>query len=116
MRALWAVVSAAAVFGGCLLTPDGMAAVAASASCVTSQVQQVAGGSTSLAGSVPVVFIHGIISKPDMWKPSSPGSIAYQAARISGITAWTFDYQPEALDWVTNPAIGPAFAGSLACL
>ena len=51
---------------GCLLTPDGMAAVAASASCVTSQVQQVTGSSTSLAGSVPVVFIHGIISKPDV--------------------------------------------------
>jgi pimeloyl-ACP methyl ester carboxylesterase len=63
-----------------------------------------------------VVFIHGIISKPNMWKPSTPGSIAYQAARISGITAWTFNYQPEALDWVTNPAIGPAFADSLACL
>ena len=59
-----------------LVAPGGIIAVAASASCVTSQVQQVAGGSTSLAGSVPVVFIHGIISKPDMWKPSSPGSIA----------------------------------------
>jgi pimeloyl-ACP methyl ester carboxylesterase len=119
MRVLWAVVSAAAaaVLGGCLLTAGvTAAAVQAGGSCVTSQVQQVAGGSTSLAGSVPVVFIHGIISKPDMWKPSSPGSIAYQAARISGITAWTFNYQPEALDWVTNPAIGPAFAGSLACL
>jgi pimeloyl-ACP methyl ester carboxylesterase len=92
------------------------AAVRAGGSCATSQLQQVSGGSTSLAGSVPVVFIHGIISKPQMWKPSSPRSIAYQAARISGITAWTFNYQPEALDWVTNPAIGPAFADRLACL
>jgi pimeloyl-ACP methyl ester carboxylesterase len=69
-----------------------------------------------LAGSVPVLFIHGIISKPQMWKPTTPGSIAYQAARIPGITAWTFNYQPQSLDWVTNPAIGPAFARSLACL
>jgi pimeloyl-ACP methyl ester carboxylesterase len=63
-----------------------------------------------------VVFIHGIISTAQMWQPTTPGSIAYQAARIRGVTAWTFNYQAESLDWVTNPAIGPAIARSLACL
>jgi triacylglycerol lipase len=100
-----------------LVAPGTAAAAAASASCVTSQLQQVPGGSASLAGSVPVVFIHGIISNAQMWEPTTPGSVAYQAARMSGITAWTFDYGAESLDWVTkNPAIGPAFARSLACL
>jgi pimeloyl-ACP methyl ester carboxylesterase len=98
-----------------LIVPRTTAAWAGG-SCVTSQLQQVPGGGTSLAGSVPVVFIHGIISDAQMWEPTTPGSIAYQAARIRGITAWTFNYQPESLDWVNNPAIGPTFAGSLACL
>jgi pimeloyl-ACP methyl ester carboxylesterase len=112
-----AVVAVVAVLAGSLAVPTAASAVAQdNGPCVTSQLQQVPGGSTSLAGSVPVVFIHGIISKPGMWKPTTPGSIAYQAARISGITAWTFNYQPESLDWVTNPAIGPAFASRLACL
>src|SRR5580700_271611 len=118
MRRPLGAVSAAATMAlvGCLVAPGTTAAAAASASCVTSQLQQVPGGGTSLAGSVPVVFIHGIISDAQMWEPTTPGSIAYQAARIRGITAWTFNYQPESLDWVNNPAIGPTFAGSLACL
>jgi pimeloyl-ACP methyl ester carboxylesterase len=119
VRTAAAVVTAAAVamLMGSLAGPGAaLAAAQGNAPCVTSQLQQVPGGSTSPAGSVPVVFIHGIISTPQMWKPTTPGSIAYQAARISGITAWTFNYQPESLDWVTNPAIGPAFASRLACL
>jgi triacylglycerol lipase len=119
MRTRMAAIGAAATVAlvGCLVAPGTAAAAAASASCATSQLQQVPGGSASLAGSVPVVFIHGIISNAQMWEPTTPGSVAYQAARMSGITAWTFDYGAESLDWVTkNPAIGPAFARSLACL
>src|SRR5215469_7341016 len=94
MRIPMAAISAAvaAALAGCLVVPAAAPAVAqASVSCVTSQLRQVPGGSTSLAGSVPVLFIHGIISDAQMWKPATPGSIAYQAARISGITAWTFN-------------------------
>lgn len=101
---------------GCLILPADPAAARASESCQTSQLQPVRGGGQQVAGSVPVVFIHGIISNAKMWKASTPGSIAYQAARTSGLTAWSFSYQPEALDWVTNPAIGPAFAVALSCL
>jgi pimeloyl-ACP methyl ester carboxylesterase len=89
---------------------------ASTASCETSQLQQVPGSAQTLAGSVPVVFIHGITSSPGMWDPSSPSSIAGQAARITGISAWTFGYAQESLDWVTDSAIGPSFASSLACL
>jgi pimeloyl-ACP methyl ester carboxylesterase len=114
-RALGAAI-AAALLGTLAVPALTPAAAAVSGSCVTSQLQPVPGGSGALAGSVPVVFIHGIISSSKMWKASTPGSIAYQAARISGVTAWTFDYGPESLDWVTNNAIGQAFARGLACL
>lgn len=120
MRAGRTGLSAAAAVAvvGCLVVPAAAPAAArVGASCTTSQLQLVRGGGTSLAGSVPVVFIHGIISNAArLWKASTPGSMAYQAARVSGVTAWTFDYGPESLDWVTNPAIGPAFASGLACL
>jgi pimeloyl-ACP methyl ester carboxylesterase len=106
----------AVILAGCLAVPVMTPAAAVSGSCVTSQLQPVPGSGTSLAGSTPVVFIHGIISSASMWKASTPGAIAYQAARMSGATAWTFNYGPDALDWVTNPAIGPAFASRLACL
>jgi pimeloyl-ACP methyl ester carboxylesterase len=117
MRTPMAVMNAAATMAlvGFLVVPAATP-TQASGSCVTGRFQQVPGSSTTVAGSVPVVFIHGIISKAQIWKTTTPGSIAYQAARISGVTAWTFNYQPESLDWVTNPAIGPAFADRLACL
>ncbi len=87
-------------------------------SCVTSQLQQVPapGPARPLKGSVPVVFIHGILSTAAMWDGSSAGSIAGRAARMRGATAWTFNYGPQNLDWVTNPAIGPAFARAVSCL
>src|SRR5579875_1959791 len=116
MRRSWAGAAAAVLLATGTAVPAVAPAAAASASCVTGQLQPVPGGSTSLAGSTPVVFIHGIISSARMWKASTPGSIAYQTARISGVTAWTFDYQPDSLDWVTSQAIGPAFASRLACL
>lgn len=73
MRPVKAAVStaAAAVLAGSLAgAPMTPAAAQADASCATRQLQQVPGGSTSVAGSVPVVFIHGIISTAQMWKPA----------------------------------------------
>lgn len=119
MRARRATAAAAAAIALAGLVAGAGAAPAAAqgSSCVTGQLQPVPGGSTSLAGSTPVVFVHGIISTARMWKPTTPGSIAYQAARMSGITAWTFDYGPESLDWVSSTqAIGPNLATALSCL
>jgi pimeloyl-ACP methyl ester carboxylesterase len=85
-------------------------------SCMTSQLLQVPGVGQKLVGSVPVVFIHGINSSSAMWEPSSPASIAGQAALIKGVTVWTFDYAYHSLDWVDNQSIGPAFADAISCL
>jgi pimeloyl-ACP methyl ester carboxylesterase len=101
------------------LTPVSPAQAApGAADCVTSQLRQVSapGSAQQLMGSVPVVFIHGILSTAAMWDGSSATSIAGQAARMRGATAWTFNYGPWNLDWVTNPAIGPAFAEAVSCL
>jgi pimeloyl-ACP methyl ester carboxylesterase len=98
------------------VVPTGKPVRAAVLSCTTDQLHQVPGPAPALVGSVPVVFIHGITSSPAMWGPSSPSSIAGQAAKVSGVTVWTFGYAPESLDWVTDQAIGPAFASALACL
>ena len=111
-----ALAVAATLIAATLMAGQPAGAAASSSSCDTSQLRQVHGPTQALAGSVPVVFIHGIISKPKIWGPSSPSSIAGQAAGISGVTAWTFGYAAESLDWVTNKAIGPAFAAALACL
>ncbi|MGH3410411.1 MAG: esterase/lipase family protein, partial [Streptosporangiaceae bacterium] len=81
------------------------------------QVQQVGGNSgTSLKGSTPVLFVHGINSGPGVWGPSSASSVSGQAARLRGVTAWTFSYAHQSLLWVTNRAIGPALARAITCL
>ncbi len=113
------VTGALVVFLGLVLVHTATAQAAPQTNaCATNQLQQVMvkGHMQPLTGSVPVVFIHGILSTAAMWDGSSASSIAGQAARMRGATAWTFDYGPENLDWVTNPAIGPAFAKAISCL
>lgn len=115
-----ALLAACAACACLLAAPGGAAAASGGAACLDgmSQLAQVtASGATGpTAGSVPVVFVHGIVSSPAMWKPADPGSLAWQTATTPGFTAWTFDYSAEALDWVTNQAIGPALASAIGCL
>jgi pimeloyl-ACP methyl ester carboxylesterase len=114
----------AAVLAGGILTAPGHAAVAgASSSCLTSaplaqQVEQVTvdGRRSALAGSIPVLFVHGMNEGPAVWHPSSPSSIPGQAAMIPGMTAWTFNYYRWSLQWVTKPQIGPNLAKAISCL
>jgi pimeloyl-ACP methyl ester carboxylesterase len=83
----------------------------------TSLAQVTAGGQAGpVTGSVPVIFVHGIVSSPAMWKTDTPGSLTWQAAAMKGLTAWTFNYARYAEDWVTNSAIGPALASAIGCL
>jgi pimeloyl-ACP methyl ester carboxylesterase len=92
---------------------------ASASSCLASlpQVQQVRGdGISSLGGSTPVLFVHGINSGPGVWDPDSASSVSGQVARLRGATAWTFSYAHQSLLWVTNPAIGPALARAITCL
>jgi len=70
-------------------------------------------------GEVPVVFIHGITGDPSIWThPELNGgpSIAHQVESVAGTSVWTFNYHQVSLNWVTDPAIGPAFARGISCL
>jgi pimeloyl-ACP methyl ester carboxylesterase len=115
-RALAGLVALAAALTMLLCPAQGARAGSAPADCVSSQLLQAPGVGQHLAGSVPVVFIHGITSSSAMWETSSGTSIAGQAALIKGVTVWTFDYAYHSLDWVDNQSIGPAFASAISCL
>jgi pimeloyl-ACP methyl ester carboxylesterase len=111
-------IAAAAVLAAALAPVSGTAP-AASSSCLGSlpQLKQVTTGSPRLlAGSTPVLFVHGINSGPGVWNPSSASSISGRAAAIAGVTAWTFSYAHQSLQWVTNQAIGPDLAAAITCL
>jgi triacylglycerol lipase len=115
-----------ALLGSAISPASHAQAAPGSTKCVTSQLQQVKGPGPvrALKGSVPVVFIHGILSTAALWNGSSGTSMAGQAAALQGKawqgqgpTAWTFNYGPQhSLDWVTNAAIAPAFAKAVSCL
>lgn len=120
-QAATAIAAVTAVMTGVLAgqAPRVLAAPASAPAppvCVTSQLQPVPRVGQKLKGSVPVVFIHGIMGSAAIWDATSGTSIAGQAALIKDVTAWTFDYARQSLDWVTDPAIGPAFAAAIACL
>src|SRR5450755_3062256 len=118
MKASFAAAAAFALIA--VAVPAGTRAQAsASSSCLASlpQVQQVtAAGARPLAASTPVLFVHGILSGSRAWGPASVSSVSGQAAAIPGVTAWTFDYAPEAEDWVSKQEIGPDLARTISCL
>jgi pimeloyl-ACP methyl ester carboxylesterase len=99
-------------------TPAAAAPAAPGGTCASGSVQQVTGGGTAqgLKGSVPVLFVHGMNSTAGVWAGQSPSSLAGQVAQLQGMTAWTFDYRHESLDWVSNSAVGPALASAIQCL
>ncbi|MFE6662421.1 alpha/beta fold hydrolase [Streptomyces sp. NPDC057697] len=68
-----------------------------------------------LAKSTPVLFVHGIASGAETWgetKASFPASVA----RLSRVTAWTYDYSAAQPEWVTDRRIGPQLADAINCL
>ncbi|GEM_PF-3757358 len=71
---------------------------------------------TPLAGSTPVLFVHGMYSYPGIWDEDEHQSIPKQVAAMPGFTAWLFNYREVALNWVTDPKIGPALATAIECL
>jgi pimeloyl-ACP methyl ester carboxylesterase len=71
--------------------------------------------SQPVSGSVPVLFVHGLDSSPDIWD-EVPNSIAVQVAALPGVTAWTYDYSKVAVQWVTDPQIGLGLADAITCL
>jgi pimeloyl-ACP methyl ester carboxylesterase len=112
------VVATTMLVMACVAMP-GTARATSSSSCLSSlqQVQQVhVNSGPPLAGSTPVLFVHGINSGPGVWDPTSASSVSGQVARLHEVTAWTFSYAHQSLLWVTNPAIGPALASAVMCL
>lgn len=78
-------------------------------------VVSTADNGAALAGSVPVLFVHGMASSASTWWQGSD-PLADKAARIPGVSVWAFDYSVAALDWVTDSRIGPALASAIDCL
>src|SRR5205807_1388191 len=103
-----------------ILVSGGVLALSAGSPATTScgggqtQLQPLTrSGQAQLRGSVPVIFVHGINSTAGMWNAQS---VASGVTKLRGVTAWTFNYGPQSLEWVDNRAIGPALADAISCL
>lgn len=110
-RTLWSMLAVGTLIGA-VLTPT--AATAATTDC-GSQITQVYANAQPVAGSMPVLFVHGITSSARVWTTKYQ-RLTTQVAAVPGVTAWTFDYSQAALDWVTDNRIGPALANGISCL
>jgi triacylglycerol lipase len=69
-------------------------------------------------GRIPVLFVHGFTGSPNNFRHSRDGrpDLIESVAARDGVTAYTFDYSDHSSMWVTDPAIGPPLARSIACL
>lgn len=70
-------------------------------------------------GKVPVLFVHGINSAPQMWDAYVQGqqkSLRTLAGEVPGVATYAFSYQDAGLAWVTDDHIGPALATAITCL
>lgn len=79
MKVRIAVAAALALAVAAAMVPASPAALASASSCLRPppQVRQViSAGARRLAGSTPVLFVHGILSSPRVWGPTSPSSIS----------------------------------------
>jgi pimeloyl-ACP methyl ester carboxylesterase len=73
------------------------------------------GGNRPVAGSLPVLFVHGINSTAGgTWNRRA--DLVDAVTRIRPVKGWTFDYSQWSTNWVTNPHIGPALAEAITCL
>lgn len=77
-------------------------------------VRKVSGGD----GDVPVVLVHGFAGGPGKFRArrADRPSMAEAIGRVRGVATYTFDYTARSLEWVTDPAIGPALASAITCL
>jgi pimeloyl-ACP methyl ester carboxylesterase len=118
VRARLAAVAAVLAVAPTALPLAAPARAVAASGCLSGlpQVQRVAAGHAALTGSTPVLFVHGINSGPAEWGPTSPASVSRQTAAISGVTAWTYSYAQQSLDWVNTQQIGPDLATAVTCL
>lgn len=107
--------TAAALLCGAAVALGGLTPAPAPAAPAQTCAQVAAVGTRPLAGSTPVVFVHGINSNAGMWT-TGRNSIADQVGALTGVSAWTFDYSQASLEWVTDKRIGPRLASAIGCL
>jgi pimeloyl-ACP methyl ester carboxylesterase len=71
-----------------------------------------------LKGRTPVLLVHGFSGVPSDFTRSKRGIPSMESAleKVPGVATVTFDYSKYALDWVTDPHIGPALAAAIVCL
>lgn len=66
--------------------------------------------------AMPVLLVHGFADSPEVWETGSP-SMVQVLGRVPGVfVAPPFDYSRASLQWVDDPAIGPALAQRIDCL
>lgn len=66
--------------------------------------------STSLAGTLPVVFVHGWRSNRHAWDAAAAKVLS------PSVTTFQFDYEKQNTRWVQDPRIAPALADLVLCL
>ena len=73
---------------------------------------------SQLRGRTPVLLVHGFSGGPgDFSRAARNGqSMVHALGSLDRVAIATFDYSSSALEWVTDPRIGPALADSIACL
>jgi pimeloyl-ACP methyl ester carboxylesterase len=95
--------------------PSAGAPGTAGTDCGVLDINQVEPAAQNQPGATPVLFVHGMGSSPATWTADGH-ALPYQVAALGDTSVWAFDYSSAALDWVTDPRIGPALGASIACL
>ncbi len=76
-------------------------------------------GPTGARGATtPVLLVHGFAGRPSDFRRTLNGypSLLKKVRALPGAAVFTFDYSAHSLEWVTDPAIGPALARAIDCL
>ena len=76
------------------------------------------GPSGARGSSTPVLLVHGFAGRPTDFRRTLNGyqSLLETVRALPGSAVFTFDYSAHSLEWVTDPAIGPALARAIDCL
>ncbi len=82
-----------------------------------SAVARVGPGGTRGA-TTPVLLVHGFAGRPTDFRRTLNGypNLLDTVRALPGAAVFTFDYSAHSLEWVTDPAIGPALARAIDCL
>ncbi len=76
------------------------------------------GSEGARGASTPVLLVHGFAGRPSDFRRTLNGypSLLETVRSLPAAAVFTFDYSAHSLEWVTDPAIGPALARAIDCL